>query len=1121
MNRLVIWTTADPLQTQSKLYHPLKRFEGQIEVEIVSDYSQVIEQNPQVVFALGGDSLKVLQELSVVHKNRTVYSLRGHKFLLPNQVPVMVSYSPNILDVDYGFYVDLLTDAGMVARLAATGSLEAKLGEYKYVDDFTSFIERVKAIYSQTKKSVRVALDLETIGLDEFRKKDSTHPGARIVSIQVSCEMGHSHVKYFHSEMEEQTFLLDFESAKQLSYILSSPEIILTGANLKFDLRWLWRRGRFTCTNFKFDTTLVGSMLDENRSNGLDVHTKIYVPDLGGYSDQFDQVVDKSRMDLVLKEQLLPYAGGDTDACYQVAEVMKEELLKDKQLTAFYVNILHPAARAFERLERGGILIDQEKMRRLEADLNDEAIKIVHRAKQIFGGRLVAKHAKEDRAGGMNITKASLITDYMFTKAGLNLDPIDFTEKTKKPSTSMDHIMKFKDVPEAQELVLLLRDYGSLNKTLTSYVIGFLKHLRSDGRFHPSFYFFVGDRNDDDEGGANTGRLSAKNPAVQTIPVHTVWAKRIQECYIAPPGYLIGGRDFSQGELRVIACIANEPSMLEAYRKGMDLHSITSGNIRGFTYEEMMELKKKDKHAFDELRYLGKSMNFGLCLKSNSLILTNYGLIKIEDVKSYHLLWDGKEWVNHDGVIFKGWKEVIEWDGVEATPEHKVWLETGEKVQLQEAKRDKKKLACTAIGNMPIKFNPKVSSRGYVASRNVWKKKSLVSRCDMPMLQYGTQCTSREHSSTFDKGLLSSLFSQKIFRLKSRNAWNKIRCYGAALQSRYTQAVKRLQRKRNQVFIRIKRALYSMGIGEMAGYRFQEIGIRQREQQRPLRTKQFEISNKPRKSSESRTQFETYISRKGNVNDGLAESVCITKDNGLCKRRVNGGANYSEGKRVNSEQKKELERFGYKIRRVRVYDILNAGPRHRFTCNGKLVSNCYGMGAEGFQLYAELNYGVKLTLEQATDYRSQFFKLYSALVDYHAFQKKWARKYKEVRSPLGRVRHLPLIDSSRQDIRAKAERQSINAPTQSCLSDMLLWSFAECEIEMEEAYENGWIQPWSAIHDAGYDYLLEDKAEDLIRQQVDIMQNLPFHKVGWQPQLQFIADAKLGYNMAELKELKL
>lgn len=745
---------------------------------------------------LGGAPLLELQEMGVCPKKRTISSMRGQKLMLPSGVPFMVSYSADINEIDHGKYIQVLTDTGMAGRLASTGSLTPVLGDYRYVTHFKEFIARVKEKYALSQKPVPVALDLETIGLDEHKLPSEDHPGARIVTIQLSCEPGKTDVVYFTSRNHEEFMLRDMDFAADMAWILSTPMITMRGANLKFDLRWLWARARFTCTNFKLDTTLVGSLLDENRANGLDVHVKIYVPDLGGYSDEFDKTVDKSRMDLVPPAKLLPYAGGDTDGCLQVSEVMKAELLQDKKLTAFYVNILHPAARAFEVVERGGIFVDREKFRELEADLNTEALHIVHKAKMILGGRLVAKHSDDSKAGGMNITKASLINEYMFSKTGLNLKPVDFTEKTGAPSTSMDHLLKFKDVPEAAEFVECLRLYGSLTKTLSTYVTGFLKCLRSDGKFHPSYWFFVGDR-DSGEGGADTGRLSAKDPAVQTIPKHTIWAPRIRECYIAPPGYVACEKDYSQGELKVIACIANETNMINAYKQGMDLHSITAGQFAGYSYEEMMAMKNSPDedivHKFEEIRQLGKAGNFG-----------------------------------------------------------------------------------------------------------------------------------------------------KI----------------------------------------------------------------------------------------------------------------------------------------------------------------------------------YGMGVDGFMEYALLNYGVALTKQQSIDFDTSFFTSYPILPKYHEAQKKFAKQHGYVRGPMGRVRHLPLINSKKQDIRAKAERQSVNSPTQGTLSDMMLWAFALAQEMYPDLYEHNIIMPFLACHDAGYEYLQEDRAEQDAKMLMDVMQNLPFHKVGWNPQLQFTADAKIGPNLANLKKVK-
>ena len=128
--------------------------------------------------------------------------------------------------------------------------------------------------------------------------------------------------------------------------------------------------------------------------------------------------------------------------------------------------------------------------------------RLANEARKLIGGRLWAKHHDDTRAEGINLTKASLIKDYMFSPMGLNLRPKVKTEKTGEPSTAMEHLNLFAEHPEAKEFVSLLAEYGSASKTMSTYLVGFRKHLRSDGRFHPSYFLFAGNR-DAGDGGTN------------------------------------------------------------------------------------------------------------------------------------------------------------------------------------------------------------------------------------------------------------------------------------------------------------------------------------------------------------------------------------------------------------------------------------------------------------------------------------------------------------------------------------------------------------------------------------------------------------------------------------------
>jgi DNA polymerase I-like protein with 3'-5' exonuclease and polymerase domains len=747
--------------------------------------AEVITEKPTAILALGAKVLEEIQAMGLAPKNRKLTSLRC-KLHQMGGIPLMFSYNVGISDVDHGNFVDLLTDVSQALRLAKTGSLKPVPGKYEYVKNLAGLVWEIKGRLN-TEESVDLAFDTETRGLDRF------DPEGFLVSLQFSHRKGESKVWAFPTKQASLEALCSIDGQADLAWLFSEPRIKVCAANGKYDLEWLYEHAMIECTNFTFDTTAVGSLLDENRSNGLDVHAKIYTQ-MGGYSDEFDQKADKSRMDLEYvnnPDAFLNYAGGDTDATLQVKQAQKEILLQDERLTGFYVNILHPALRAFEKVERGGVYVDAEEFKALDADLNNELLGLTEKAKDIIGGMLTAKHWDPDKPGGLNLTKASLISDFMFSPAGLNMKPKMLTEKTKAPVTSLEHLNMFSHVAEAEEFVSLMRDFSSATKTLGTFVRGFMKHLRSDGKFHPAYWLFAGNR-DNDDGGTNTGRLSVKDPAFQTIPHYSKWGTRLRRCYPAPPGYRVLEVDYSQGELRVVACVAGEPTMIKAYLSGMDLHALTGGQIGGYTYEQMMEFKESQDKAkqklFKALRQQAKAGNFGLL---------------------------------------------------------------------------------------------------------------------------------------------------------------------------------------------------------------------------------------------------------------------------------------------------------------------------------------YGMGVDGFMEYARLQYGVVLTKAEAEQVWNTFFETYPALLTYHHNYKAFARKYGYVVSPLGRVRHLPLVRSPRQEISSKAERQAINSPIQGCLSDMMVWAIAIHN-------QKGWqldAPCFGAIHDAGYYYIPEDNVPLWAGRVRDTMENLPFEQVGWKPQLKFIADAKVGPNMADLTEV--
>lgn len=548
-----------------------------------------------VLLLMGGALADNVKALGLAKKNATVASMRERAFAYgesetcaPTQL--MVTYDPAVTEQSSERLVDLLWDVQLAARLAATGTLSPPLGHYQWVDNFDEIEWR-----TANGEAGRLSLDLETLGLDPF------DPAGRILTVALTDAEGRSAVYRVPPKGRPPKALL-----AQLARLLCG-ETRIQGANLKYDLLWLAVHWAIRGVNQTFDTHLVGSLLDENRSNSLETHAKIYTP-MGGYDTEFNRAHDKGRMDLALEadpDGFLTYAGGDTDACHRVAKVQRRLLTLDKRLTRFYTRILQPASRVFAKIEERGVVVDRERYKELEAQCRKEQAEHAEAAFKLMPRRLILKYADN-----LSLTRPELIREFMFTKRGLDLEPEIFTEKGSKPATSAEHLNRFADHPVAGPFVRAMEKYNATTKTLSTYIVGFQRFIRADGRFHPTYRLGRGSSSDDPEGGTVTGRLSATEPAYQTIPKRTAWAKPLRSVYPCPPGHGIAKLDFNQGELRIMACLADDPTMIDAYRHNKDLHTLTAAATMGLTVEQFVSTL--DEWVREEKRRAAKAINFGL-----------------------------------------------------------------------------------------------------------------------------------------------------------------------------------------------------------------------------------------------------------------------------------------------------------------------------------------------------------------------------------------------------------------------------------------------------------------------------------------------------------------------------
>lgn len=646
---LYIWTGAREMDT-AQTVGAVFRSVGQPHTVVDIDRSPGQLGQGDVVLCMGTRVLDKLKAAGLLPKNTALKGARGRRLQGPEiNADFLVTYDPGLIHKEADKRVEIQRDARLAHRLHSTGTLRPKVGKYVWAADLSQIIARIEAKYAETGKPVPVAHDTETMGLYPY------YSGKHIVSTAWTDGPGYAWVVDHHTEHggELTPMLRD-----QIEWLMRSDKVRIWGANLKFDLQWEWLKWAIECFNFTFDTVIGGSLLDENRHNSLGSHAWSYT-DMGGYDDELNQKHDKAHMEKVLakdRDGFRLYAGGDSDATYRTAESVRPMLWADKRLTRFYREILHPAARAFEKIEMRGVLVDKPALEALGKKVQAAIVEGTTKAMEMIPTPVKARHfcLGGTKGTGLRFSRKHFLVDVMFTEEGMGLEPIEWAEKMKypvpgvfpedkMPSTSIkDHLGHFRVHPVAGPFVEELRKINSAQKTLSTYIgtrdsagqykKGFLVHLRPGGRFHPSYCLHAGALFEGEEGedkaGTNTGRLSAKNPSMPTLPKHTSWAKPLRRCYPAPKGKLCWSVDFQQGELRLTGCWADEKNMLKAYREGRDLHAQTAAELNDKTYEEFVALAMcgdPDQEGwYSAKRQGGKAGNFGLVYRMSARGFVQY-----------------------------------------------------------------------------------------------------------------------------------------------------------------------------------------------------------------------------------------------------------------------------------------------------------------------------------------------------------------------------------------------------------------------------------------------------------------------------------------------------------------
>lgn len=434
-----------------------------------------------------------------------------------------------------------------------------------------------------------IAVDSETTGLRWYDKKVVP------LTVQITWEAGKSIVVPVDRRYYPKLSCRAFARVKaQLKELLEDPEIAKAGYNLKYDAHILREGLGIQLKGQLFDTMILAFAADDNmQEKSLDECVRRWVPAMAGYADKFNAETDKGNMRAVPHDQMLQYAGGDTDATFRLAKVLVPEIEADEKQWQVFSRVQMPAINAFQDyVEPQGLGVDTEELLNLQKALDKRSRELYDELIAMVPSAIKRRHVEK----GLKFSRADFVRDILFSREGFRLKPRVFTKSTmnlppkeRVASTSAkDHLPYFEDEP----FVAMYMEYTRLEKMRGTYVglpfdpkkegpSGFWKYI-VNGKVHPSYMLHR----------TVTGRTASADPNGQNFPKRGPLAKAYRKIFKAPPGWVLLEADLSQAELRIAAWMAGERNMLEIYRMGGDIHSATAAEIIGIEYEDFLARAK-------------------------------------------------------------------------------------------------------------------------------------------------------------------------------------------------------------------------------------------------------------------------------------------------------------------------------------------------------------------------------------------------------------------------------------------------------------------------------------------------------------------------------------------------
>ena len=426
-------------------------------------------------------------------------------------------------------------------------------------------------------RAERLAFDVETDSIDQHR--------ARLVGLALAWGATPQEAAYIPVAHKGAPALPWETLRKALAPYWDHRMSLYVAHNAKYDLTVLERHG-LTFRGTLADTMIMAWLINPSRRRlGL---KELAFTELGLEMKDITELIGKGKaqitMDRVSVAEVAPYAAMDVMVTWQLYEHLLSQL-RERDLESLFWDVEMPLVPVLMAMERHGVLIDVEFLADLSKQLTQRLLDIEEEIYRLVGYRF-------------NINSTQQLSDVLFGSLGL---PAVGLRKTKSGhySTSASVLEKLRGRHPVVDLVLEQRQ---LQKLLSTYINALPRMVNPEtGRVHTDF----------NQTGAETGRLASNSPNLQNIPIRTELGRRVRKAFIAPPGHVLLTADYSQVELRILAHVSGDPTLIQAFREGRDIHAHTASLVFGVPIDQVTPAQRR----------VAKMTNFAI-----SYGVTGYGL---------------------------------------------------------------------------------------------------------------------------------------------------------------------------------------------------------------------------------------------------------------------------------------------------------------------------------------------------------------------------------------------------------------------------------------------------------------------------------------------------------------